>query len=214
MIRLFAFASIALALVAPAAFGQSTNPASPAPGNPGGMPPGTRQSIPGVPAPHQTNQADRAFVHAATVGGLAEVELGRLAAQKASNRTVKEFAERMVRDHGAANDRLSTLVKADKSAPSDKLDEEHQAMRARLEQSSGAQFDNAYMQGQVTEHQKTAQLLEYEIGSGGNAELKEFASDLLPTVLAHLRMAQAIASEMAHQATAELPTKEAPREGR
>jgi len=212
MIRLLAFASIALALVAPAAFGQSTNPASPAPGNPGGTPPGMRQSAPGVPAPHQTNQADQAFVHAATVGGLAEVELGRLAAQKASNRTVKEFAERMVRDHSAANDRLATLVKTDRSAPS--LDEEHQAMRASLEQSSGTQFDNAYMQGQITEHQKTAQLLEYEIGSGDNAELKDFASDVLPTVLAYLRMAQAVAMEMAHQVTAEVPTRETPREGR
>lgn len=213
MIRLLAFASIALALVAPAAFGQSTNPASPAPGNPGGMPPGTKQSAPGVPAPHKTNQADRAFVHAATVGGLAEVELGRLAAQKASNRT-KDFAERMVRDHSTANDRLSTLVKTEGIAPSDKLDEEHRAMRASLEQSSGTQFDNAYMQGQITEHQKTAQLLEYEIGSGDNAELKDFASDVLPTGLAHLRMAQAVALEMAHQVTAEVPTNETPREGR
>jgi putative membrane protein len=208
MIRLLAFASLTIVFLAPAAFGQSTNPASPAPGNPGGMAPGTRESAPGVPAPRQTNQADRSFVHAATVGGLAEVELGKLAEQKASLRTVKEFAQRMVRDHGAADDRLSTLVKADGIMLPDKLDEEHKAMRTRLEQSSGAQFDHAYIQGQIVDHQKTAQLLEYEIGSGENAELKGFASEILPVVLDHLRMAQTIAAEMSHQAEAGVPSKD------
>jgi putative membrane protein len=210
MIRLLAFASIGISLIAPAAFSQSNSPATTAPGNPGGMPPGTTQSAPGVPAPRQTNQADRAFIHAATVGGLAEFEFGRLAAQKATSRTVKEFAQRMVRDHSAANDRLSKLVRADMIAPSDKLDQEHQSMRAKLEQSGGAQFDHSYIQDQIVEHQKTAQLLEYEIGSGENAELKDFATDLLPAVLAHLRMAQAVASEMA-QATAEVPPTEGQR---
>ncbi|MDI4235200.1 DUF4142 domain-containing protein [Bradyrhizobium sp. Arg237L] len=212
--RLLTLVTIAIAFVSPAAFGQSTNPASPAPGNPGGVPPGTRQSAPGVPAPRQTNQPDRTFIHAAAVGGLAEVELGRLAAQRATSRTVREFAERMVRDHSAANDRLGTLANTNGIALPDKFDEEHKAMRAKLEQSSDAQFDRAYIEGQIIEHQKTAQLLEYEIGSGENAELKNFASDLLPTVLDHLRMAQTISAEMAHQAATEMPRKEMPRERR
>ncbi|NOJ40042.1 DUF4142 domain-containing protein [Bradyrhizobium australiense] len=205
MIRFVAFASLAIALLVPPAFGQTTDPASPAPGNPGGMLPGTKQSASSVPAPRQTNPPDQAFIHSATVGGLAEVELGKLAAQKATGRAVKEFAQQMSRDHSAANDRLSTIVKAVGIAPPERLDEEHKAMQVRLQQSDGAQFDHSYIQGQIIEHQKTAQLLEYEIGSGENAELKDFASDLLPTVLGHLRMAQAIAAEMAQQAQAEVP---------
>ncbi len=85
-------------------------------------------------------------------------------------------------------------------------------MRAKLESASGVQFDLAYIQGQIIDHQKTAQLLEYEIGSGENAELKDFASDLLPTVLDHLRVAQEIASEIVHQAQTEVQPKERPRE--
>ncbi|MGY3606020.1 MULTISPECIES: DUF4142 domain-containing protein [unclassified Bradyrhizobium] len=212
--RLLTLLAIAIAFLSPAAFGQSTNPVSPAPGNPGGMPPGTRQSAPGVPAPRQANQADRAFINAAATGGLAEVDLGRFAAQQGASRAVTEFAQRMVRDHSAANDRLSALAKANGIAAPDKLDEEHKATRAKLEQLSGPQFDRAYIEGQIIDHQKTAQLLEYEIGSGENAELKDLASDLLPTVLGHLRMAQAIASEMAQQAAAETPRTERPSERR
>jgi putative membrane protein len=197
MMRLLSLMGIVImASVAPAS-GQSTNRVSPpAPGNPAGMPPGTTQSAPGAPAPGQTNQSDRAFIHAAAVGGSAEIDLGKLAMQKGAGRAVKDFAQLMVRDHGAANDRLATLAKADGITFPDQLDEEHRNMRAQLEQLSGSRFDPAYIQGQITDHQKTAQLLEYEIGSGENMDLKAFASDSLPGVLEHLRLAQAIADEM------------------
>jgi putative membrane protein len=201
MIRLPALILFTLAFLAPA-FGQSASPASPAPGNPGGMAPGTRESAPGVPASHQTNQPDRAFIHAAALGGLAEVELGNLAARKGSSRPVKEFAQRMIRDHSAANDKLSALAKTDGIPLPNGLDEEHKAMRGRIEQSSGMEFDRAYIQNQIIDHQKTAQLLEYEIGSGENAAAKDFASDLLPNVLDHLRAAQTIAAELYQTAAA------------
>jgi putative membrane protein len=200
MIRLLSLAGVVVvALMAPA-LGQSKNRVGQAPGNPAGMPPGTVESAPGAPAQRQINQSDRTFIHAAATGGLAEVDFGKLAAQKGAGRAVKEFAQRMVRDHGAANDRLAGLAKADGIVLPDQLDGEHRAMRAQLEQLSGARFDQAYIQGQLTDHQKTAQLLEYEIGSGENADLKAFASDTLPTVLEHLRMGQGIAAEMNQQA--------------
>ena len=78
----------------------------------------------------------------------------------------------------------------------DELDDEHKAMRAQLESLSGAEFDLDYIQGQVVDHQKTVQLLEYEIGSGQDVELKSFASEILPVVLGHLEMAQNIQAEL------------------
>jgi putative membrane protein len=109
---------------------------------------------------------------------------------------VKKFARRMIDDHGKANDRLAGLAKEDGIAIPDKLDQEHQAARDRLEVANGAEFDLAYVEGQVADHQKTAQLLEYEIGSGQDVELKSFASDILPVVLQHLRAAQEIQAEL------------------
>jgi putative membrane protein len=200
MIRLLSWVGVVVVTLVGPAFGQSTNRPSPAPGNPAGISPGTIESAPGDPGVRQTNQPDRTFIHAAAVGGLAEVDLGKLATQKAAGRAVKDFAQLMVRDHGAANDRLAGLAMADGVRLPDKFDEEHRTMRAQLEQLSGARFDQAYIQGQISEHQKTAQLLEYEIGSGENPDLKAFASDILPTVLEHLRMGQGIAAEVSQQA--------------
>ena len=80
------------------------------------------------------------------------------------------------------------------------VDEEHKAMRQRLTTANGVEFDLAYLQGQVIEHQKTVQLLEYEIGSGQDTDLKNFAAEILPIVLQHLRGAQALQAEMTGKA--------------
>jgi putative membrane protein len=202
MMRLLSLVGVIVVTFNAAAFGQSTNRVSPAPGNPASTPPGTIESVPGAPGARQTNQPDQTFIHAATVAGLAEVDLGRLATQKGAARPVQDFAQLMVRDHGAANDKLAALAKTDGIKLPDKYDEEHRIMRAQLEQLSGVGFDKAYIQGQITDHQKTAQLLEYEIGSGENKDLKAYASDILPTVLEHLRMGQAIAVEMSQHGEA------------
>ena len=71
-----------------------------------------------------------------------------------------------------------------------KIDAEHSRTRADLEKLSGHQFDRAYLTAQVVEHQKTAQLLAWEIGQGQNPELQRFASETLPAVLEHLRLAR------------------------
>ena len=88
-----------------------TPPASAQFGNPAGMDPGTCESAPGVPVPRRTNVPDRLFAALAAQGGMAEVELGKLAQQKSRNHAVTAFAKRMVDDHGNSNAQLAELAK-------------------------------------------------------------------------------------------------------
>ena len=182
--RVFATIASVVVLLATPALAQS--------GNPAGMTPGT--------GPQQPNNSDRVFVHAAAIGAMAEVELGNLAQQKAQSEAVKDFGRRMVEDHKKANDRLVSLAKEAGIAVPDELDQEHKAMRDRLQAMNDVEFDLAYLQGQVADHQKAAQLLEYEIGSGQQVDLKTFAAETLPVVLAHLRNAQELQAEMTGKA--------------
>lgn len=192
MQRLTAASLPLLALLAfGAARAQTGNP------NPAMMPPGTPQTAPGIPAPHQPNQPDRLFAREAAIGGMAEVAFGKLAAQKGQDSAVKEFGRRMVDDHTKLNDRLSNLASADGIALPGSLDEEHRSMYEQLEKLNGAAFDRQYIQGQIADHQMTAQLLEYEIGSGQDADLKMFAADGLPVIFGHLQMAQTIDAQLA-----------------
>jgi putative membrane protein len=173
-------------------------------GNPAGIAPGTRESAPGTPQPHETNNQDRLFTRLLAAGGMAEVQLGKLAGQQAQSRAVKDFAQQMVQDHTKANDELTTLAKAANIPLPTEPNPEHKAARSQLEKLRGKQFDIAYMQTQVQDHQKTTQLLEWIINSGQDGQIRSFAVALLPIVLHHLDLAQNVMTELTGQTPREI----------
>jgi putative membrane protein len=170
-------------------------------GNPAGLAPGTRETAPGVPASGETNQVDRLFVEQLAMANRAEIEAGKLAVGKARNAAVGQFARRMTDNHTQANNRLTELAKGRNITLPDTPNAEKQMMQERLRKSSGADFDISYIQGQITSHQKAATLLEWEIDSGENNQIKQFASQMLPVVFQHLQMAQGIQKQLAEQHT-------------
>jgi putative membrane protein len=176
-------------------------------GNPAGMAPDTLKKAPGQPMAHQTNYQDRLFAQLAAAGGLAEVRFGELAG-KSQNADVKDFARRMVDDHRLANDRLKQLATAGKIPVPEGLDNEHEQMRVQLEKLTDNAFDLAYISGQIVDHQKTVQLLEWEIDSGQDGDIQRFAADTLPVVLEHLRIAGNIKASLINPQVADaLKTK-------
>lgn len=161
-------------------------------GNPGFMLPGTAEAQPGVPAPGQYNTVDRLFVKLVGMGNAGEVEIGKLADARANRPGTRTFARRMAQDHGNAAPRLAAAARAMNLPASPEPDPDQKATRARLDALQGAAFDSAYLQSQLVDHQKTAQLLQWEIAQGQDASLQALARELLPAVLDHLREAQAL----------------------
>jgi putative membrane protein len=159
-------------------------------GNPAGMGVDTRMSKSGVPAPHQTNNQDRLFAQLLAAGGVGEVELGKVAADKAKADAVKQFAEMMVSHHTEANEKLKRLADVGKIPLPLGLDQDHKVVRDRLDKLTDEAFDVAYIKGQIIDHQKTAQLLGWEISLGEDGEIQRLAAAMLPVVLDHLRSAQ------------------------
>ena len=170
-------------------------------GNPAVVTPGTPEQAPGQPAPHTVNAADRIFLQQAAIGGMAEVALAELVLARSREAELEAFADRMKTDHGKANTELKALADAAGIALPTTLDPEHQAMREQLEKLSDREFDLAYLSGQLTDHQKSAQLLTYVIGSGQDPALKSFAATNLPIVLEHLEMVQELQAKLAGKTT-------------
>ena len=135
---------------------------------------------------------DQDFVTKAAQAGMAEAQLGKLAENHASDDAVKEFARRMVKDHTAANDKLMTAAKNVKVAAAAAPDKEAQAAADKLAGLKGADFDKAYMQQMVDDHQKAVSVFEAESKNGADPALKGFAADTLPTLQDHLKMAQSL----------------------
>jgi len=134
--------------------------------------------------------SDQKFVMDAAKGGMAEVELGKLAQDKGSSEQVKSFGKRMVDDHSKANDELQTLAKNKSiTLPSD-LDPKDKALKDRLSKLSGAAFDRAYMNAMLQDHRKDVNEFRMESKSGKDADVKAFAAKTLPTLEDHLKLAQ------------------------
>jgi len=138
----------------------------------------------------KSSDADHQFVMEAARGGMAEVELGQLASQKAQSDQVKQFAQRMVQDHGKANDELKSLAQQKNITLPTELDAKHKATHDRLSKLSGAQFDRAYMQDMLQDHRKDVNDFRKESQSGKDPDVKAFAAKALPTLEEHLRLAQ------------------------
>jgi len=95
-----------------------------------------------------------------------------------------------VDDHSKANEKLKSVAAKDSmNLPSD-MDAKEKANYDRLAKLQGAAFDRAYMKDMVKDHKTDVAEFQKEANNGKNAQLKAFASDTLPTLQEHLRMAE------------------------
>lgn len=132
------------------------------------------------------SSADRAFIVEAAAGGMAEVQLGKLATEKASNADVKRFGQMMVTDHTKANDELMQIAKDRQLMPPHALKPEHQETYDKLSKLSGEQFDRQYIEYMVEDHQKDVAAFKKASQSASDPAVKQFASSTLPTLQKHL----------------------------
>ena len=133
---------------------------------------------------------DAAFVQKAAAGGMAEVEMGKLAQDKATVDQVKQFGARMVQDHGKANDELKQVAGTKGVQLPAGPDAKAQTEMKKMQSMSGAPFDKHYIDHMVADHKKDIAAFEAEAKSGKDPEVKAFAQKTLPTLKEHLQLAQ------------------------
>lgn len=147
-------------------------------------------------AKDQVGSDDQKFMMDAAKGGMMEVELGRLATQKASSADVKSFGQRMVDDHSKANSELKSIASQKGVTLPATLPADMKQEMDHLSKLSGAEFDKMYMSHMLKDHKKDVAEFEKEASKGGDSSVKGFAQKTLPTLREHLSMAQSIASKV------------------
>lgn len=181
--KLIAALSLALPLAAAAQDRETTTPSNAA------QRPAS-QSNTGASDTTKPSHSDTEFLKEAAMGGMLEVELGRVAVQNAASDQVKRFGQRMVDDHGKANDALKSLAQAEGVTLPTQLDSKHEKEMQRLQKLTGAEFDREYMKMMVSDHRKDIREFEHEARRGEDPEVKAFAEKALPTLREHLNMAE------------------------
>ena len=137
---------------------------------------------------------DRDFVNKAAQGNTMEVQAGKLASQRALDPAVKSFAQQMVSDHGAANEKLKSLA-GQKQMPlaDDVSPEEHEAL-GKLEGLNGTEFDKAYAKMMVKDHKEDISEFEKALKKVKDPDVQAYAQETLPTLRHHLMLADRLNS--------------------
>ena len=136
------------------------------------------------------------FTNEAAQGGMAEVQLGRLAAEKATDPSVREFGQRMIADHSRANAELKTLAAKKGMQLPNEVNSDQKSMMDKLSKLSGAEFDKEYMSAMLKDHEDDVKAFETQSKDGNDADVKSFAAKTLPTLQEHLQMARNAAQKV------------------
>ena len=179
-------------LLAGMLWGQGMNSPQQGPYPQAQRPPGMNSDMSNQPSIPNV-MSDEDFIKDAAQGALTQVRLGQLAEDKGSSDAVKSFGKRMVEDHSKANDQLKEIASHENWKLPTELNKKNQRTYDRLSQLSGDAFDRAYARDMVRDHQSDVAAFKQEASDGQNSVVKNFASQTLPTLEDHLKMAREMA---------------------
>ena len=131
---------------------------------------------------------DKAFMKEAAMGGMMEVDMGKMAQQKGKSADVKKIGGTMVTDHSKANAELMGIAK--------KKGVDLSKAKAKMEHLKDADFDKEYINAMVKDHEKDLAAFQGEAKNGSDADVKAFASKTSEVIKKHLEMVKAAQAKM------------------
>ena len=179
---------------------QPTAVTTPRPSDPGSVP----STNPGQPVQEDETRptepkhvkdtltlSEKIFMRKAAGGNLAEVQLAQLALKNGESAQVKEFAQKMIDDHGLANKQLEQIAQ-DKGVLNFKptLSAEDTALYAQMGSMKGSAFDTAYIKHAVSDHETDVKDYKTEQKKLKDTDLKAYDEKTLPIIEDHLKMAK------------------------
>ena len=146
-------------------------------------------------APGMTAQMirDKMFLRKAVAGGLAEVQLGLLAVQKAESPEVKAFGQKMVTDHSALNEDLRPIADTLGVMLPKKISKEDQAEYDKLSGLSGIDFDTEYLTFMVKDHHQDLREFREEVANTSEPLLKDAVTKGAAVIREHKMMVEQLA---------------------
>jgi len=141
------------------------------------------------------DQSGLNFINTAIDGGRTEVKLSAAAVHISQNPRIVSFAKMMITDHTKGIEELKVLRKKELINPHDALSPEHKKLVDSLSKLSGTEFDKAYMEVMVADHEKTVDLFKEETQERAPS-VQTLARNILPTIEMHLESAKAIAATL------------------
>jgi putative membrane protein len=143
-------------------------------------------------AEEQVSSRDAKFLRKAAEGNSAEIQMGQMVAQRTQDQQVRNFAEKIVRDHTQANQQLQQIAQAKGIDLPQNPAKSDQRTITRLENLSGPQLDREAIDHWVKDHKKDIKEYNSEAKRARDPQVKQFAISTLPTLRDHLNNAETL----------------------
>lgn len=159
-------------------------------------------AVSGIAVAQSPAPTDPQIAHIAYTAGEIDIAAAKQALAKSKNKEVRDFAQEMVRDHTAVNDKALALVKKlhvtpEPNATSAALKKEADAKLASYAKLSGPAFDTAYAKNEVAYHKTVnGALADTLIPNAKNAELKSLLKTGLTLFKEHQKHAEELAAKL------------------
>ena len=140
------------------------------------------------------NSNDQIFVMKASMSNFAEITLGQVAADSATDPSIKQYGAQMVSEHTAAQQRLQAIVSALGVNVSTTLDAEHQLLLDSLLSLKGRTFDSIYIHSQLRDHLNAIDFFNQESAHGLQRDIKSYVFQTLPELTLHYQSARVIST--------------------
>lgn len=139
------------------------------------------------------SSSDKKFMRAALEGGNAEVDLGKLAAQKGRSEDVKEFGKKMVDDHTKLEEEMRTVADKEGIRVRSGTMGKDKGLEKKLKSLSGESFDKSYIAAMVKDHREDLSAFKREANAGNDTAIKDEARQGTRVIEQHLRLAEEMA---------------------
>jgi len=154
-----------------------------------------RSSMAGSEFHSSASQKDKEFLAKASQGGLAEVEMGKIASTKAKDPEVKQFAQKMIEDHTKLLADMKPFADQLGVTPPAKLSVEHEQTASRLKSLSGEEFDKEYIKAMVADHHADLAEFSAEKASASDPGLRQAVANGTEVIRMHTQMIDKIAKK-------------------
>jgi putative membrane protein len=139
------------------------------------------------------SQSDKTFLDMAADANMSEAYLGKMAENKASETSVKDFGQKMIRDHTDAYEALTILANKIGATIPKGIDVRRYRIVEELMHAKSGRFDRSFLREEVQDHEKALVEFRSEANHGQNVDVKAYASKMIPTLEQHLQIAQSLA---------------------
>jgi putative membrane protein len=140
--------------------------------------------------------SDAQFVREQLENGMAEIKLAQLALQKSQDQNVRNYAQKMITDHTAADAQLMRIADAHNIKPSSRMGPMARAMERKLSTLDGVAFDTVYIDGMIHAHDADLKQLDAHQLTGRNPQINVWVQNTRPVVLQHDQIAQEIKANL------------------